>query len=88
MYQERTCRRVFAVHHSLEAQTPTTWIVHFAGYVVTAVGVLLMLFNLCDRLRSLARRQHPMVLRLAMVFAYLGLSVRLVHVFMLFRLPS
>ncbi|MDM0002641.1 hypothetical protein QTI24_28850 [Variovorax sp. J22P240] len=78
---------MFAAHHPLQGQTPATWTVHFAGYVVTAVGVLLLLLNLCDGLRSLARRQHPMVLRLTMVLAYLGLSVRLVQVFMLFRLP-
>jgi len=77
---------MFAAHHPEQAPTPATWTVHFAGYVVTGIGVLLLLLNLCDGLRSLARRQHPTVLRLAMVLAYCGLSVRLVQVFMLFRL--
>lgn len=77
---------LFAAHHPLQAQTLAMWTVHFAGHAVTVVGVLLLLLNLCDGLRRLARRQHPMVLRVAMVLAYCGLSVRLVQVFMLFRL--
>ena len=78
---------VFATHHPLQAPTPATWTIHFAGYAVAAVGVVLLLLNLFDGLRSLARRRHPTLLRLAMVLAYVGLSVRLVQVFMLFRLP-
>lgn len=60
---------------------------HFAGFVVAAVGVLLLLLNLFDGLRSLATRKRHRALRWATVLVYLGLSVRLVQVFMLFRLP-
>jgi hypothetical protein len=40
-----------------------------------------------DGLRTLARRQQPKALSVAMVLVYIGLSVRLVQVFALFRLP-
>jgi len=77
---------MFASHHPSQERTLATWTVHVAGHAVTTVGVLLLLLNLCDGLRHLARRRHPMVLRVAMVLAYCGLSVRLVQVFVLFRL--
>ena len=78
---------MFAAHHPSQAHTFATWSVHFAGGVAVAVGALLLLLNLCDGLRSLAVRPRPRILRVATVVVYVGLSVRLVQVFMLIRLP-
>lgn len=78
---------LFAAHHPEASRTPATWTLNYAGYVVAAAGLLLLLLNLCEGLRSLGRRPHPRLLRGVIVFAYVGLSVRLVQVFMLFRLP-
>jgi hypothetical protein len=77
---------MFAAHRPLHDAEPATWTVHLAGYVVATLGVLLLLLNLCDGLHSLSRRRHPLLLRGAMVLIYVGLSVRLVQVFVLFRL--
>jgi hypothetical protein len=75
-----------AIQHPLPSQAPATWTLHLAGWLVSAVGVLLLVLNLCDGLHSLARRRHPTLLRIATIWLYVGLSVRLVQVFMLFRL--
>jgi hypothetical protein len=74
-----------ATHYSGNTPLPGGWSLHFAGYVVTAVGVLLLLLNLLSGLRSLARRRHPRLLRALTILLYIGLSVRLAQVLVLVR---
>jgi hypothetical protein len=74
-----------ATHYSGNTPLPGEWSLHFAGYVVTAVGVLLLLLNLLSGLRSLARRRHPRLLRALTIVLYIGLSVRLAQVLVLVR---
>jgi hypothetical protein len=74
-----------ATHYGGSTSLPGGWSIHFAGYVVTAVGVLLLLLNLLSGLRSLARRRHPRLLRALTILLYLGLSVRLAQVLVFVR---
>lgn len=76
---------LYAARHLEKAGVPGMWKVHFAGYAVTALGAGLLLLNLLDGLRRLARRQHPAVLRLLAILAYLALSIRLTQVIVYFR---
>jgi len=76
---------MYAAHHLNASQVPFTWTVHFAGYVVALIGVVLLLLNLCDGLRRLAKRKHHLVLRLATIVVYVSLSVRLTQVIVYFR---
>ena len=59
--------------------------VHMAGYVVAFVGAGLLVLNLVDGLRKLARRRHHLLLRLATILVYVILSMRLTQVIIYFR---
>jgi hypothetical protein len=76
---------LYAAHHVGGSQMPGMWTVHLAGYAVAAVGVVLLLLNLADGLRRLSRRRHHLALRVAVIVAYLALSVRLTQVIVYFR---
>jgi hypothetical protein len=76
---------LYAARHFEKAGLPGMWKVNFAGYSVAALGVGLLLLNLLDGLRRLARRQHPMTLRVLAILAYLALSIRLTQVIVYFR---
>lgn len=76
---------LFAVHHKAAHTVPGTWALHGAGYIVAAVGVLLLVLNLFDGLRRLARRQRPLALRVVVSLLYVALSLRLIQVFVYFR---
>jgi hypothetical protein len=52
------------------------------------MGVVLLLLNLFDGLRRLARRRHHVALRIATIVVYLALSVRLMQVIVYFRAAS
>ncbi|WP_157271606.1 hypothetical protein [Azohydromonas aeria] len=74
-----------ATHYGGDTPLPGGWSLHFAGYAVTAVGVLLLLLNLLSGLRSLARRRHSRLLRALTILLYIGLSVRLAQVLVFVR---
>ena len=57
----------------------------YVGYIVAGVGVLLVLLNLVDGLRRLARRRHHIVLRVTLIAIYLFVSIRLVQMLYAFR---
>ena len=76
---------LYAAHHLGGAPMPGMWTVHLAGYVVATLGVVLLVLNLCDGLRRLARRRHHVALRVATIVVYLALSVRLTQVIVYFR---
>jgi hypothetical protein len=76
---------VYAVHHVGDPGLVGMWNLHLAGYVVAAVGALLLLLNLIDGLRRLAQRRHPLLLRIATVFLYVVISMRLTQVIIYFR---
>ena len=76
---------VYAFTHLGTSQVPLTWTVHFAGYAVATVGVILLALNLVDGLRRLARRKHHLLLRVFAIFVYIGLTVRLTQVVVYFR---
>jgi hypothetical protein len=76
---------MFAVRHHQRIQLPGMWTVHLAGYLVAAVGVILLLMNLYDGLRRLSRRRHSVALRAIAICVYIGLSLRLTQVLLYFR---
>jgi hypothetical protein len=76
---------MYAAHHLGASPLPGMWTLHVAGYVVTAIGIVLLLLNLCDGLRRLARRRHHLALRVATIVIYVALSVRLTQVIVYFR---
>jgi hypothetical protein len=76
---------MYAAHHLGASPLPGMWTLHLAGYVVTALGVVLLLLNLCDGLRRLSRRRHHLALRVATIVVYVALSVRLTQVIVYFR---
>jgi hypothetical protein len=78
---------LYAAHHLGSSDLPGMWTVHIAGYVVATLGVVLLLLNLCDGLRRLARRRHHVALRVATILVYLALSIRLTQVIVYFRSP-
>jgi hypothetical protein len=75
----------YAAHHAPSQAGPSTWTLHAAGLMVTAVGVVLLLLNLVDGLRRLARRDHSALLRGLAVVGYIGLTLRLAQVVVHFR---
>ena len=77
----------YAAHHIGATQLPGMWTVHVAGYAIATFGAILLGLNLFDGLRKLARRKHHVLLRLAVMLVYLGLSVRLTQVILYFRSP-
>lgn len=76
---------LYAVHHVGSSLPAGLWTVHWAGYVVAMLGAVLLLLNLWDGLRRLARRRHHLALRVATIVLYLALSVRLTQVIVHFR---
>jgi hypothetical protein len=78
---------LYAVNHMGPEQMHGTWTIHFAGYAVTCLGVVLLLLNLLDGLRRLAKREQHAWLKYAAIFFYLALSVRLTQVIIYFRAP-
>ena len=76
---------MFAVRHHERVHLPGMWTVHAAGYIVVAVGVLLLLLNLWDGLRRLSKRRHSLVLRAIAIYVYIALSLRLTQVLLYFR---
>jgi hypothetical protein len=76
---------LYAVHHLGNKQLAGMWTVHVAGYGVALGGTLLLVLNLFDGLRRLARQQLPLALRVAVAIAYTGMSLRLVQVLVYFR---
>lgn len=76
---------IYAVHHIDAVPTRGMWTVHIAGYGVAAIGAILLLLNLVDGLRRLARRQHPLALRIAAILCYVAISARLAQVIVYFR---
>ena len=76
---------LYAVHHVGDGNLHGMWNVHIAGYVVAAVGALLLLLNLIDGLRKLAQRRHHLLLRAATIVLYCVISMRLTQVIIYFR---
>lgn len=76
---------LYAIHHAETVPIPGMWTVHAAGYGVTLLGAVLLLLNLADGLRRLARKRHSLALRAVTILAYLAISVRLTQVIVYFR---
>jgi hypothetical protein len=76
---------MYAAHHLGDTQLPGMWTVHVAGYAVAALGAVLLALNLADGLHRLAKRKHPLLLRLAAILIYVALSIRLAQVIVYFR---
>jgi hypothetical protein len=76
---------LYAVHHVGNERLGGLLSVHMAGYIVAFVGVMLLVLNLVDGLRKLARRRHHLLLRLATILVYVVLSMRLTQVIIYFR---
>ncbi|HKX42149.1 MAG TPA: hypothetical protein VJO99_13395 [Burkholderiaceae bacterium] len=76
---------LYAVHHVGDEHLRGLWNVRIAGYVVASVGAGLLVLNLVDGLRKLARRRHHLLLRLATILVYIVISMRLTQVIIYFR---
>ena len=76
---------LYAIRHVGEHRVQGMWNLHIAGYVVAFVGAGLLVLNLIDGLRKLARRRHHLLLRLATIFIYVVISMRLTQVIIYFR---
>lgn len=76
---------LYAAHHVEQPLPPGMWTVHLAGYGVSALGAVLMLLNLFDGLRRLARRQHSAWLRWPVIVFYVAMTLRLTQVLVYFR---
>ena len=76
---------MYAAQHVNTGHLQGMWTVQFAGYVVAFLGTLLLVLNLVDVLRRLARRRHHLLLRLLAILVYVALSVRLTQVVIYFR---
>jgi hypothetical protein len=76
---------MYAAHPLGDAQLPGMWTVHVAGYAIAALGAVLLALNLADGLHRLARRKHPLLLRLVAIGVYVALSMRLAQVIVYFR---
>lgn len=63
----------------------TQWALERAGWLVLAFGLILLGFNLIDGLRRLGRRHTNVLLRLLAILLYVGVSIRLTQVFLLFQ---
>jgi hypothetical protein len=79
---------LYASHHLENKQLVGMWSVHLAGYGVAVAGTVLLVLNLLDGLRRLARQALPLALRLVVTVAYVGLSLRLIQVVIYFRYPA
>ncbi|SFL92000.1 hypothetical protein SAMN05444747_101279 [Variovorax sp. OV329] len=76
---------MYASHHPKAASLAALWNMHYAGYIVAVIGVLLLLLNLWDGLRRLSSRRHALVLRVLAITAYVLLSLGLTQVILHFR---
>jgi hypothetical protein len=75
-----------AAHHQGQVPMPGFWwSLHYTGYAVALVGVVMLMLNLADGLRRLARREQPLLLRIAAATVYIAMSMRLTQVIVLFR---
>jgi hypothetical protein len=79
---------LYAVHHVGDGNLRGMWKVHIAGYAVAFVGAGLLLLNLFDGLRKLARARHHVLLRVATIVVYVAISMRLTQVIIYFRAAS
>ena len=75
----------FAARESDKSQLLSIADAAYIGYGAAFVGVLLLLLNLVDGLRRLARRRHHIVLRAVLIAIYVILSVRLAQLLFIFR---
>jgi len=75
---------VFAAE-SHEGSARNVFDASYVGYMVAGFGVLLVLLNLADGLRRLARRRHHIVLRVTLISIYLFVSIRLAQMLFAFR---
>lgn len=76
--------------HAARHQGPTPllvaqWTLQRAGWLVLAIGVAMLALNLVDGLRRLSQRHSHLALRLFAIAIYVGLSMRLTQVLVLFR---
>lgn len=76
--------------HAARHQGPTPlpvahWTLQRAGWLVLAIGVAMLALNLIDGLRRLSHRHSHVALRLFAIAIYVGLSMRLTQVLVLFR---
>ncbi|HEX6707614.1 MAG TPA: hypothetical protein VF169_22840 [Albitalea sp.] len=76
---------MYAASHFGNEARRGMWQVHYAGYVVSMLGALLLALNLYDGLRKLARRKHHVLMRVAAILVYVALSMRLAQVIVYFR---
>lgn len=75
-----------AAHHEGRTSLPgLVWTLHFAGCVVSVIGVAILALNLFQGLRSLAQRHRHVAVRVLACLVYVGVSMRLTQVIVLFR---
>lgn len=58
---------------------------HMAGVGLIALAVFLMLLNMADGLRKLAKARHPLLLQIILCLVYMLLAVRVVEIVWQFR---
>jgi hypothetical protein len=78
---------IYAVRNALWTSVPGVVSVEFAGYAVTVLGFLIALLNFFDGLYKLSRKGWHTVLQLAVIVAYLFISLRIAQLLFLFRNP-
>jgi len=76
--------------HAAHHRGPTSlgiaeWTLQRAGWLVVVIGVAMLVLNLADGLRRLARRHSHLALRVLATVVYVGVSMRLTQVIVLFR---
>ena len=76
---------LYSTNHLEDKHLAGMWTVHLAGYGVAGLGTALLVLNLGDGLRRLARRQVSLALRIVLIALYVGISLRLVQVVLYFR---
>lgn len=75
-----------AAHHQGPTPLPMAqWTLHQAGWGVAAIGVAMLALNLGEGLRRLGRRHLHLAWRLLAILVYVGVSMRLTQVMVLFR---
>lgn len=75
-----------AARHEGKTSLPIgEWTLQRAGWLVLVIGVSMLALNLADGLRRLARRHSHLALRVLAVVVYVGVSMRLTQVIVLFR---
>lgn len=75
-----------AAHHEGPASLPVAqWTLQRAGWLVLAIGIAMLALNLIDGLRRLSQRRSHLALRVFVTVLYLGLTLRLTQVIVLFR---